>query len=147
MAYADYEFYKDTYFGDAISEGDFPRLAARASDYVYAYTKGLADQVKGKALEMVKKATCAVAEAIQDELHMTTAAFAVGKGGNEVVSSETVGGHSVSYKTASVSSAEVEYLDKKKREALELYLGNLPEFAGLFRVKSYRCLHDARCGR
>ena len=147
MAYADYEFYKDTYLGDAISEDDFPRLAARASDYVYAYTKGLADQVKGKAMEMVKKATCAVAEAIQDELHMTTAAFAVGKGGNEVVSSETVGGHSVSYKTASVSSAEVEYLDKKKREALELYLGNLPEFAGLFRVKSYRCLHDARCGR
>lgn len=65
MAYADYAFYTTVYLGNAISEDDFPRLAARASDYVYEYTKGLADSAKGKALEMVKKAT---------SLHNTTTA-------------------------------------------------------------------------
>nr|DAO55497.1 MAG TPA: YqbG [Caudoviricetes sp.] len=31
MAYADYQYYKNTYLGTAIQEADFPRLALRAS--------------------------------------------------------------------------------------------------------------------
>lgn len=34
MAYADYEFYKTTYFGTAIGPEDFTGVAERASEYV-----------------------------------------------------------------------------------------------------------------
>lgn len=33
MAYADYQYYKNTYLGTAIQETDFPRLALRASSF------------------------------------------------------------------------------------------------------------------
>ena len=48
MAYVDYEFYKDTYLGNAVPEADFNRLAADMADN-----------------ENVMKAACAVAEAMQ----------------------------------------------------------------------------------
>ena len=38
MAYADYEFYTTSYFGSAVPETDFPRLAERASDFVDTMT-------------------------------------------------------------------------------------------------------------
>ena len=68
---------------------------------------------------------------------MTAGAFS----GEQAVSSETVGGWSRSYRAASLASADVEYIEKRKRDALLLYLGNLPAFAPLFRVRSYQCLH------
>ena len=107
MAYADYEYYTGTFRngykgGSFIEQDAFPYLANLASLYVKSATKGLADSVKGDALEAA----------------------------------------------TGVNSADVEYMDKRKRELLELYLGALPEFAGLFRAKSFRCIHDARgCGR
>lgn len=137
MAYADYTFYTDVYYGDQISEGDFPRLSERASDYIRAMTQGISDKVTGNAEEAVKKTMCAVAEVIQDESRITSKAFS----GEATVSSESVGSWSRSYKDASLSAAEVDYLDKRKRDALLLYLGNLAEFATIFKVRSYRCLH------
>ena len=40
MAYADYDFYLNTYFGNAVPEEDFPRLSDRASDYIRAAAGG-----------------------------------------------------------------------------------------------------------
>ena len=37
-------------------------------------------------------------------------------------------------------------LSRRKRDALLLYLGNLPAFAPLFRVRSYPCPHRAKGG-
>ena len=149
MAYADYEYYTGTFRngykgGSFIEQDAFPYLANLASLYVKSATKGLADSVKGDALEAVKMVTCAIAEVFLDE--QTATAKRTDSGGG-VVSSESVGSWSKSYATG-VNSADVEYMDKRKRELLELYLGALPEFAGLFRAKSFRCIHDARgCGR
>lgn len=137
MAYADYDFYLNTYFGNAVSEEDFPRLSERASDYVRSATRGISDTVDGWQMDAVKKASCAVADALLDEEIMTAGAFS----GEQAVSSETVGGWSRSYRAASLASADVEYIEKRKRDALLLYLGNLPAFAPLFRVRSYQCLH------
>ena len=67
MAYADYDFYLNTYFGNAVSEEDFPRLSERASDYVRAATRGISDTVDGWQMDAVKKASCAVADALLDE--------------------------------------------------------------------------------
>lgn len=136
MIYADYEFYTNEYFGNSITEDDFQRLSARASDYVYAHTNGLSDTVTGKDAEMVKKATCAIAEIIQDESNMTSTAYS----GGAKLSSETVGSWSRSYSTASISGDEVEYIEKRKLDALMLYLGNISAFASIFRTQSYRCV-------
>lgn len=135
--YADYDFYLNTYFGNAISEEDFPRLSTRASDYIRSVTNGISDTVDGWQLEAVKKASCAVADVLLDDEIMTTGAFS----GEQTVSSETVGGWSRSYGSSSVSSASAEYNEKRKTDALLLYLKGLPAFASMFGVRSYRCLH------
>lgn len=136
MAYADYEFYQNEFLGNVVDANDFPRLAARASDYIYAYTNGISDTVTGKDLEMVKKATCAIAEIMQDENNMTSNAYSAGA----KLSSESVGSWSKSYSTAAISGTEVEYIEKRKLDALMLYLGNLAAFSSVFRVRSFPCV-------
>ena len=138
--YADYDFYLNEYFGNAISPEDFPRLSERASDYIRSATTGISNTVDGWQLEAVKKASCAVAEALLDEEIMTATAFS----GGQAVSSETVGGWSRSYRAASLASADVEYIENRKRDALLLYLGHLPAFAPMFRVRSYPCTHRTK---
>lgn len=135
--YADYDFYLNTYFGNCISEEDFPRLSTRASDYIRSMTHGLSDKVDGWQMEAVKKASCAIADVLLDDEIMTAGAFS----GEQAVSSETVGGWSRSYGSSSFSAASAEYIEKRKLDALMLYLKNLPAFAPLFKVRSYRCLH------
>lgn len=135
--YADYDFYLNTYYGNAIQEEDFPRLSTRASDYIRSATNGISDTVDDLQLEAVKNATCAIADVLLDEEIMNNSTFS----GEQSVSSETVGGWSKSYRSASLSSADVEYINKRKTDALLLYLKNIPAFAPLFKVRSYRCLH------
>lgn len=135
--YADYDFYLNTYFGNAISEEDFSRLSTRASDYIRSMTRGLSDTVDGAELDAVKKASCAVADVLLDEEIMNAGAFS----GERAVSSESVGSWSRSYGSSSFSAASAEYVDKRKLDALVLYLKNLPSFAPLFKVRPYRCLH------
>lgn len=140
--YADYDFYLNAYYGDAIAEEDFPRLSERASDYIRAATEGISDTVDGLQLEAVKKASCAVAEVLLDESIMTASLYS----GEQAVSSETVGGWSRSFRGPTLSTAEVEFNDRRKWDALLLYLGNLPAFAPVFRVRSYPCHHRAKGG-
>lgn len=129
MAYADYEFYTDVYHGNTIIEEDFPRLSERATDYIFGVTGGESDRLEGNDKIMLQKATCAIAEIVQDESRMNTAEFST----EQRVSSETVGGHSVSYGVGGISSAAMEYIESRKKEALSIYLGRL------FRVKSFPC--------
>ena len=142
MIYADFEFYEGEYYGTQIKEADFPRLASRASDYIWNYTMGLSDKVSGRSLEQVKKCTCALADLLQNEDTMTSNAFASGG----VKTSESVGPWSIGY-SSGLTAAATEYLDKKRKDCLWLYLSNLPEFSEIFCVQSYRCVHDARRGR
>lgn len=142
MAYADYSFYTDQYYGDQISETDFPRLAERATDFVRAYTYGISDKVSGFALEMVQKCTCAIAEIANDEDKMTANAFAAGG----VKTGETVGPWSKSFSSGLTGSA-IDYLEKRRKDVIWIYLRNLREFSELFVYKSYRCVHDARRNR
>lgn len=135
MQYVDFDFYANVYLGESILPEDLPRLSARASAYVDGKTRGLAGKVKGPDREAVQKAVCAVAEVLLNEERMKSKTFSEGA----EVSSETVGSWSRSYRSASITGNELEYLDSRKREALELYLGPLPAFAPLFKVRSYRC--------
>ena len=48
MAYTDYAFYTNEYYGDVVPETDFPKYADRASDRVDEITfDRLADRVGG----------------------------------------------------------------------------------------------------
>lgn len=138
MAYADYDFYLNVYHGNVIAPEDFQRLSERASDYVYySVTKGLAEKVSGRDMEAVQKAVCAVAEVLLDEEIMTASAFS----GDAKVSGETVGSWSRSYSSGGLSAAMTENIAARKNEAIMQYLSEIPAFAGVFKVRSYRCLH------
>lgn len=64
MAYATYEFYQDSYGGDAIPLADFQRFSKRASEYIDMATFGRAVTYNDEE-NFLKKACCAVAEAIK----------------------------------------------------------------------------------
>lgn len=140
MQYAEYEFYANVYFGNEIAPEDFQRLSARASEYVYGMTRGLCEKVPEGNMEAVQKAVCAVAEILQDEGRMASRSFSAGK----TISSETVGSHSVSYGSPSISGADLEYLENRKREVLALYLSGVPILADLFKARSFSCTHRTR---
>lgn len=80
MPYADYNFYKNTFFGSKISEDDFLYYAARATEYIDSrFGEEAADQ------DVLARACCALAEVL----------FGCEPG--KVVSSEKVGDYSVTY--------------------------------------------------
>ncbi len=64
MAYANYEFYQESFGGNAISEADFDRLSERASEYIDFVTHGRAAAYSDDG-GLMNKACCAVAEAIK----------------------------------------------------------------------------------
>ena len=114
MAYATFEYYRDTFLGNVIQEADFDRLSLRASEYigkrnepklVRLVAEELAE-LRGISIEEVEKATCAVAEKIQAQESKAE------------VTSESVGSYSVTYKTSTTT------YDQELVKLLKLYLGN-----------------------
>ena len=113
MAYADYEFYTTSYFGSAVPEADFPRLAERASDFIDAMTfDRLVDGLPAneRSQKRIRKAVCSLAELMyQIELAEKNAANAaasgtsttIGAGGSAtgIVTSVSSGSESISYAT------------------------------------------------
>lgn len=113
MAYADYDFYKTSYFGSAVPETDFPRLAERASDFVNTMTfdrlvDGLPENEHSQ--KRIKKAVCSLAELMYQielaEKNATNAAASgtstvIGSGGSTtgIVTSVSSGSESISYAT------------------------------------------------
>lgn len=91
MPYADYDFYKNTFFGSKIPESDFNYYAARASEYLDSkFGKNAADE------EHLAKACCALAEIIYSEEP------------GKIVSSEKVGDYSVTFAASASMNASLE---------------------------------------
>lgn len=132
----DYDFYVNVFLGRAVEPEEFPRLAARAGEYVDGLCRGRCGIVPEKDRELVRFAVCAVIELTQDEERLEKRALAEGK------TSETVGSYSVSY--GSFSGTEIQYLERKKREAAARYLAAVPALRNLFTVRSYPCMHHIR---
>ena len=108
MIYADFEFYRDSYFGKLIPEEDFPRLSLRASQYIDYITQGRA--AARAELEPVKMCCCELAEQYQTiETARELAAKSLSAGVSEVsdgaeVQSESVGSWSRSYRSSGDSA-------------------------------------------
>lgn len=104
MAYADYEFYKNIFLGVAIKEDDFPRFALRASEEVDGLTKGRAEAYYATNPLPVQKATCAIAEVIQQQ-EKNNALVSMATDGKGIIKSESVSGESYSYDTMNTADA------------------------------------------
>lgn len=126
MAYADYEFYTNTYMGTAITEEAFPRLALRASSFLDYYTQGRA--ARNADLQALKMACCAVAEQWQvidsAENAVQNAAISAAPGGE--LQSQTVGDWSQTYRSSGSAAAEAlgvkTAVRKTLAEAAAMYL-------------------------
>ena len=113
MAYADYDFYKTSYFGSVVPETDFPKLAEKASDFIDAMTfDRLVDGLptNERSQKRIKKAVCSLTELMYQielaEKNATNAAVsgtstAIGSGGSTtgIVTSVSSGSESISYAT------------------------------------------------
>ena len=99
MVYADYSFYKESYFGNFLEEEDFNRLSARASSFLDYYTMGKAE--KNSGLVELKMACCAVAE------HAKALESVCKREAGEEKQSESVGSYSVSYRNGAETSESV----------------------------------------
>lgn len=134
MAYTDYEFYKNKFYGDTVPESDFLKYAERASDRIDQYTfdrlvDGLPENERAKT--KVQKAVCAVADTMYQidqikKASMDTVGTIQKEDGtvvNKAVSSVSSGNESISYVTGSNISGNVyaqASMDKKVENALLL---------------------------
>lgn len=114
MAYADLDFYKNTYFGNVVPDADFPRMSERASDYIDQITfcrlvDGLPDDERQQ--NRIKKAVCAVAEKYYQlslaDMQATAAASGstvttgVTAGTTGIITSKSSGSESISFASPS----------------------------------------------
>lgn len=133
MAYVDYQFYTEKYYGDTVPEDDFPKYADRASDRIDAITfdrlvNGFPEEER--AATKVKKAVCAVADALHqiDQIKKTsmesvgTVTREDGTVVSKAVSSISSGSESISFATGSSGGTESIYgqaaVDKKVESVL-----------------------------
>lgn len=133
MAYADYQFYTEKYYGDTVPEDDFPKYAERASDRIDMITfdrlaDGLPDDERSQT--KIKKAVCALADAIYQidqvkKASMETVGTVVREDGTvtgKAVSSVSSGSESISYVTGTSGSNTDIYsqaaMDKKVENVL-----------------------------
>lgn len=133
MAYADYQFYTEKYYGDTVPESDFPKYAERASDRIDAITfdrlvNGFPEEER--AVTKVKKAVCAVADTLYQidqikKASMETVGTVTREDGTVVskaVSSVSSGSESISFATGSSGGTESIYgqaaVDKKVESVL-----------------------------
>ena len=133
MAYADYQFYTEKYYGDTVPESDFPKYAERASDRIDAITfdrliDGLPENERAQA--KIKKAVCAVADAMYQidqikKASMESVGIVTREDGTVVskaISSVSSGSESISFATGSSGGAESIYgqaaVDKRVESVL-----------------------------
>ena len=104
MVYADYTYYSGTYMG-TVREGDFPRLAVRASSFLDYYTMGKAEN--NTDLDAVKMCCCALVDkyaVIEAAQALAMKNLANAAANDAEVKSETVGGYSRAMATGGESA-------------------------------------------
>lgn len=120
MAYADFCFYANEYYGQTVDEFAFPRLAIRASSFLDYYTQGRAAQ--NPELKALKMACCAVAEQYQiieqaQAMARKRLAESLKSDGGEV-QSESVGSWSKTFRSAGDSAGSAASVAANAQESL-----------------------------
>ena len=96
---ADYSFYTGEYFGKLLSLEEFPEYATRADAWLSELTfdRYASPDLSESQLQAVKMAECAVAD-LWYQLQTEQAS-------NPAISKETVGSHSVTYRTGTEAAS------------------------------------------
>lgn len=118
MAYADYEFYANSFYGSAVPEDNFLRLAGRASDWLDTATfDRLVDSPPSseRSQKKIKKAVCSLVEVLYQLEQAKKQASAAASGSSSVevgtgtstgiVTSVSSGSESISYATPQQAGA------------------------------------------
>lgn len=116
MIYADYEYYKDEYGGNMISENDFKMVAVKASERINAMTFGrLENGIPDIHSEKIRRCCCELAENIHKYGNTYGAE-------NMAVSSEKIGAYSIDYKSTAEQISAVLALDDICNEIIRRHL-------------------------
>lgn len=143
MAYADYTFYTDSYYGDTLSSDNADKWLERASDYLDAITFHRTENTfpeEAAHVIKVKKAVCAIADALylidaqakaaqaaQDATGAYKGAVSSISSGRESIHYELNGNGSV-YGKAATDIAE---RDKLLFDTALKYLADIPDSEGV----------------
>lgn len=96
MSYTTFEFYKDIYFGNSITEENFPRVSERASEYIdYLTFNRINEEILQEYNIKIQKLCCAIADFLND-IDIYNASMS-NNSDNRPISSKTVGSISVTY--------------------------------------------------
>lgn len=124
---SDFDFYQTEYYGKLLSAEEFPEYATRADAWLSELTfdRYSSPDLSESQLQAVKKAECAVAD-LWYQLQTEQAS-------NPAISKETVGSHSVTYRTGTeaASSWAARIYDTAARYLMTtglLYRGAILEF-------------------
>lgn len=117
--YADYRFYQESFFGDLIPEEKWPKYGTAASDFIDYYTMGRA--ADNADLPAVQKCCCALAEQYMsiDAVRKAAAAKVTEDG---IISSESVGSHSRSFRNGVEGAQAVQEAEKELSNIARRYL-------------------------
>ena len=140
MTYADYDYYSGTYLG-TVSEGDFPRLAVRASSFLDYYTQ---NRAKDNAdLDAVKMCCCALVDkyaVIEAAQALAQKNLANAAAGDVEIKSETVGSYSRTLATGGESAlSALNATDGAKKLLAETCMEYLAHTGLLYRGGGCRC--------
>lgn len=134
--YADYEFYVQSYYGEAIDEDSFPKYELRAREELDYYTFDRIQYVTDEGtMKKVKMCECRLMDLFNtydEEIQRIKNYQAKQVEGNGLISSETVGKQSVSYQKATLRDiATVE--NELKSKTVEMIIKNLGMTGLLYR--------------
>lgn len=116
MAYADYQFYTESFYGNSVKFEDFSRLAERASEIIDSMTYyRINNDFISRYDTLVKKACCAVAEFLNNVEIVQKSMIS----DNKIITSESAGNISQTY--ANPVTAYAEYLTDESKKNTEIY--------------------------
>ena len=117
--YADYTYYQESFYGNAIAEADWPKYATKASDFIDYLTWKKAQN--NAELTEVKKCCCALAERYKaiEALQIAASAKVTEDG---IISSETVGSHSRSFRNGAEGAQAIVEYEKELSSIVRRYL-------------------------
>lgn len=143
MVYADYTYYSGTYMG-AVSEGDFPRLAVRASSYIDYYTRNKA--ADNADLDAVKMCCCALVDkyAIIEAAQALAQNTLANAAGDAEIKSETVGGYSRTLATGGESALSALNATDGAKKLLAATCNEYLAHTGLLYRGGCSCTHPTR---
>lgn len=144
MAYADYTFYKDSYYGDMLTEDNAEKWLDMASDEIDTLTFGrltFAFPIVEAHITKVRKAVCAVAEALfQVDLQHKAATVQQAADGSYrgAIASVSSGRESISYSVNNAAASVYAAAAANDNERIKLisntavkYLANIPDAEGV----------------